>query len=111
MEKYTPPKFDSFKDFYELHVKAISTANPDFKRLDGRETGGSRWPNAFFRYDGQLWKVDEDTHIRKLEIAYDLLKDGQDPFLITSTVGDKNKCLLIKGEPIRPRHFYVYLAQ
>ncbi|HTK18225.1 MAG TPA: hypothetical protein VL442_01865 [Mucilaginibacter sp.] len=109
MEKYIPPKFESFKDFYEQHVTPIRKKG--FERLDGRDKGGSRWPNAFFRYDGKLWKVDEDTRIEKLDEAYRQLTSGQDPFLVTSTLGDKNKCLVIKGQPIRPRHFYVYLAQ
>jgi len=107
MKKYTPPNFESFREFYECHVKPIKLKNPDFFRLDGRTTGGSRWPNAFFKYEVQLWKVDEDTRIDKLDEAYRQLTESQDPFLITSTAGNKNKCLLIKGEPIRPRFFYV----
>lgn len=108
MGRYTPPKFESFKDFYEQHVKPLEEKG--FFRLDGRDKGSSRWPNAFFRYDGKLWKVDEDTRIEKIRQAYDFLSTGEDPFLITSTVGNKNKCLIIKDDT-GPRYFYVYLAQ
>jgi hypothetical protein len=108
MERYTPPKFESFKDFYEQHVKPLEEKG--FFRLDGRDKGSSRWPNAFFRYENKLWKVDEDTRIEKIRQAYDFLSTGEDPFLITSTVGNKNKCLIIKDDA-GPRYFYVYLAQ
>lgn len=108
--KVSPPQFESFQDFYEQLVQKLKEDHPGYLRLDGREKGGSRWPHAFFYYGNQRWKVDEDTRIEKLDKAYALLMEGQDPFLITSTIGEKGKCLLIKGEPIRPRYFYVYLT-
>lgn len=62
-----------------------------------------------FNHRGNWWKVDEDTSIDKLHIAYQVLLKGEDPFIIKDTSSKKSKCLTISGQPSKPKNFYVYL--
>ncbi|WP_293302508.1 hypothetical protein [Pedobacter sp. UBA4863] len=102
------PTFESFKDFYAEFVVPLKNENPEFIRLDGQTTGSTRGAAAYFKYKDNKWKVDADTQIDKLKIAFDLLREGEDPFLITPTQNNTGECLIIKGQALRNKKFYVY---
>ena len=100
-------KFDRFIDFYNEAVVPYKQANKKHLRLDGRTSGGSRKVFGHFYYQDKYWKVDSDTWIVKLEIAFNEIQKGVDPFRIIKTRNSKNECLIIicqKGA----KHFYVY---
>ncbi|WP_158826714.1 hypothetical protein [Mucilaginibacter lacusdianchii] len=111
LKKNTPPKFNSFDEFYVYAVTDLKRKHPEYFRLDGRDKGASRKPFAYFQYREKWWKVDEDIWIEKLDKAYQFLLENQDPYIIASTKGGKNECLLIAGEPKSKKMFYVYLAK
>lgn len=104
------PKFNSFDEFYVHYVTKLKRDNPDYLRLDGRTQGSNRQPFAYFSHREQLWKVDGDTWIEKLDLAYQKLLQNQDPFKVAPTKGNKNKCLVIIDEPQTKKMFYVYLT-
>src|SRR5690606_23895247 len=102
------PSFENFKDFYTEFVVPLKNKNPEFIRLDGKITGATRNPAAYFMYNGDKWKVDADTYIDRLAIAFELLQKGEDPFLVKPTQNKTGECLIIKGQPLRNKKFYVY---
>lgn len=106
--KTLTPTFENFKEFYTEFVAPLKNNNPDFIRLDGQTTGSTRGAAAYFKYRGSKWKVDADTQIDKLKIAFELLQEGEDPFLIKPTQNNTGECLIIKEQPLRNKKFYVY---
>lgn len=106
--KTLTPTFDDFKDFYTELVAPLKNKNPEFIRLDGKISGATRTPSAYFMYKGDKWKVDADTYIDRTKIAFELLQKGEDPFLIKLTLNKKGECLIIKGQPLKNKKFYVY---
>jgi hypothetical protein len=104
------PEFKDFKTFYKKAVEPIKKANIGQVRLDGKLKGGTRNVFAYFWYMDKKWKVNADTHIDRLKIAFDLLANTDEPFIIKATRDYKGETLAIKGEPIRNAKFYVYLV-
>lgn len=53
----------TYNDFaaFAQAVEAHRQANPDWIRLNGRPTTGSRDPWAYFLYADRKWKVDVDS--------------------------------------------------
>lgn len=98
--------YADFQQFYVNEVEPHIKNNPSYIRLDGRIYGSSRKVFGYFIYDGIKWKVDEDTQINKIHTAYQLLP--KNPFEIADTKNKKGKCLIIKGEPLSKKKFYVY---
>ncbi|NHA07709.1 hypothetical protein G7092_28170 [Mucilaginibacter sp. HC2] len=101
-------RFKSYSEFYENAVIPYKKANVEHQRLNGQLTGGSIRVFAYFTYKGIVWKVDDDTSIDKLDIAYKEYQTGDDPFVIKPTQKNKKDCLVIKSQPAKPKHFYVY---
>ncbi|WP_113660977.1 hypothetical protein [Pedobacter nanyangensis] len=106
--KTLTPTFESFQEFYIEFVAPLKNNNPEYIRLDGQTTGSTRGAAAYFKYRGNKWKVDADTQIDKLKIAFELLQRGEDPFLIKPTQNNTGECLIIKEQPLRNKKFYVY---
>jgi len=106
--KTLTPTFESFEDFYQDFVIPPKEKNPEFIRLDGQVTGATRSAAAYFKYRGERWKVDADTQIDKLKISFELLQEDEDPFLIKLTQNNTGECLIIKGQALRNKKFYVY---
>ena len=104
------PVYPDFKTFYEEVVKPFKTANHAAIRLDNKLKGSSKSFAAYFMYQDKKWKVASDTHIAKLDMAYEAISSGNDPFVIKATRDHKSETLNIKGQPIRNTQFYVYSA-
>jgi hypothetical protein len=97
----TKETFSDFKEFYTKAVEPLKKANPSLIRLDGKLKGDTRIVFAYFEYDGKKWKVNADTHIDRLKLAFDELEKGNDPWLIKSLRDNKGLYLTIKGQPVR----------
>jgi hypothetical protein len=46
-------KFNNFQEFMESLVIPLSAENPNWRRLDGRSTGGNRLVFGMFDHDGK----------------------------------------------------------
>ena len=106
----TKPVYPDFTTFYEEAVKPFKTANHAAIRLDNKLKGNSKSFFAYFMYQDKKWKVASDTNISKLDMAYEAIKNGTDPFVIKPPRDHKGETLNIKGQPIRDTRFYVYSA-
>jgi hypothetical protein len=104
----TIPEYKDFKEFYLNHVLPLKEQNPTIRRLDGKLLGSTRNVTAYFWYLGKKWRVDADTYVDRLKIAFDLFEKSEEPFKIKHTRDQKGECLLIKGQPIRNQKFNVY---
>ena len=102
--------FEDYQAFYSESVLNLKRNFPEFIRLDGKTEGSNRKAFGHFKYQGQTWKVDADTYIEKLDIALEQCLKNKSPFIIKSTRDGRNKCLVILGEPLMPKRFYVYLS-
>jgi hypothetical protein len=105
----------SFISFMEDCVLPRHRDHSNDIRLDGEQTGGKRKAFGYFSYNGRDWKVDEDTHYRPLELAYNAFKTGQDPFVDNTTTTGKARCLVLVPEirelqRSRAKHLYIYQA-
>ncbi|MBB2144984.1 hypothetical protein GM921_05790 [Pedobacter sp. LMG 31464] len=109
-EVKTIPEFKDFKTFYKKAVEPLKKANMAHIRLDGKLKGGTRNVFAYFWYMDKKWRVNADTHIDRLKIAFDELATSDEPFVIKPTRDYKGESLSIKGQPIRNNKFYVYLV-
>ncbi|MES2418649.1 MAG: hypothetical protein V4541_10720 [Bacteroidota bacterium] len=104
------PEFKDFKTFYKKAVEPLRKTNIGQVRLDGKLKGGTRNVFAYFWYMDKKWKVNADTYIDRLKIAFDELANTNEPFVIKPTRDYKGETLAIKGQPIRNSKFYVYLV-
>jgi len=59
-------------------------------------------------FDDQKWKVDSDTHIDKIKIAYNLFKEQRATFKSIKTKGGKGQCLIVVGQPLHKNMLYIY---
>ena len=108
--------YNSFAEFMEKIVIPQKEANPDHKRLDGREKDGNREIAGIFRYNNKMWKVHADTRYEPLLIAYDALQENKkdDLFNEASTNTGKGRNLLLvdklqqKLSNPRFKHLYIY---
>ena len=100
--------FEDFKEFYVKAVEPLKKANADFIRLDGKIKGDTRIVFAYFQYQDKKWKVNADTHIDRLKIAFDEVSKGNDPFVIKALRDNKGEYLAIKGQPVRNSKLYIY---
>jgi hypothetical protein len=107
-ETRTIPEFKDFKTFYKKAVEPLKKANIGQIRLDGKLKGGTRNVFAYFWYMDKKWRVNADTHIDRLKIAFGELSKSDEPFVIKPTRDYKGESLSIKGQPIRNAKFYVY---
>lgn len=100
--------FADFQEFYTKAVEPLKSANPAFIRLDGKLKGDTRIVFAYFLYEGKKWKVNADTHIDRLKLAFEEAAKGNDPFVIKALRDDKGEYLAIKGQPVRNSKLYIY---
>ncbi|AMP98299.1 hypothetical protein AY601_1382 [Pedobacter cryoconitis] len=100
--------FADFNEFYVKAVEPLKKENPIFVRLDGKTKGDTRVIFAYFMYQDRKWKVNADTHIDRLKIAFDLGAKGDDPFVIKMLRDNKGEYLAIKGQPVRNSKIYIY---
>lgn len=85
----------AYNDFTEFAraVAAHQTANPDWVRLNGRPTTGSRDPWAYFLHADRKWKVDADTSFLPiLTAAKHQQETGEFPFTLEQT--ETQDCLV-----------------
>ena len=106
----TIPEYKDFKEFYVNAVLPLKEQNPTFRRLDGKTVGSTRKVTAYFWYKDKKWRVDADTYIDRLKIAFDEFEKSDEPFKIKATRDNKGESLSIKGQPIRNQKFNVYSA-
>lgn len=104
----TIPEYKDFKDFYLKAVLPLKEENPTYRRLDGKTLGSTRNVFAYFWYMDKKWRVDADTFIDRLKIAFDQYEKSDEPFKMKHTRDHKSESLLIKGQPIRNSKFNVY---
>jgi hypothetical protein len=104
------PEFKDYKSFYKKAVEPLKKANIGQIRLDGKLQGGTRNVFAYFWYKDKKWKVNADTHLDRLKIAFDELAKSDEPFVIKATRDSKGESLSIKGQPVRNAKFYVYVV-
>ncbi len=104
----TIPEYKDFKEFYLNLVLPLKEKNPGIRRLDGKVLGSTRNVTAYFWYQEKKWRVDADTYIDRLKIAFDGFEKSEEPFKIKHTRDQKGACLTIKGQPIRNQKFNVY---
>jgi hypothetical protein len=106
----TKPVYPDFTTFYNEAVMPFKTANHAAVRLDNKLKGNTRSYFAYFMYQDKKWKVASDTHVSRLDMAFEELNKGNDPFVIKATRDNQGETLNIKGLPIRDTRFYVYSA-
>lgn len=104
----TIPTFENFTDFYKQVVEPLKQANVAHIRLDGKLKGKTRNVFAYFMYQDKKWRVDADTYIDRLKIAYEAAQQSDEPFVIKATRNNKGEALCIKGQPVRNDKFNVY---
>lgn len=100
--------YPDFKEFYAQAVEPLKAANVGHIRLDGKLKGDTRVIFAYFMYQDRKWKVNADSHIDRLKLAYDEFEKGNDPFLIKSVRDNAADYLAIKGQPVRNAKLYIY---
>jgi len=100
--------FADFKEFYLKAVEPLKKATPAIIRLDGKIKGDTRIVFAYFQYQDQKWKVNADTHIDRLKLAFDEFEKGNDPFVIKALRDNKGQYLAIKGQPVRNAKLSIY---
>jgi len=104
------PVYKDFQTFYAEAVLPLKQANHAYIRLDGKLKGSTRSFFAYFLYEGKKWKVAADTHIEKLDQAFEAFSQGNDPFVIKALRDNQGETLALKGDPIRNTRFYVFSA-
>ncbi|MCX2483611.1 hypothetical protein [Pedobacter sp. MR2016-24] len=107
-ENNSKQTFSDFNEFYTKGVEPLKKANPSFIRLDGKLKGNTRVVFGYFMYQNKKWKVNADTHIDRIKIAFDQLAKGNDPFVIKALRDNRGEYLAIKGQPVRDSKFYVF---
>ncbi len=105
----------SFLAFVVGVVRPMRAANPQHRRLDGRDSGGNRTPVGTFRHKGRTWKVHADTHYEPLEIAARSVESAttSDPFVVETTKA--GVCLVLRPDlrvlyQSPHKHLYIYEA-
>lgn len=104
------PVYKDFQTFYTEAVLPFKKANHAAIRLDSKLKGNTRIVFGYFMYQDKKWRVAADTHIVKLDQAFEALNKAEDPFVIKATRDHQGETLSIKGDPIRNTRFYVYSA-
>jgi hypothetical protein len=102
------PVYKDFKEFYVEKVLPYKNANPMQIRLDGKNFGTSKKVAAYFWYADKKWRVESDTYIDRLKLAYENFDKNDEPFLVKHTRDNKGECLVINGQPLRDKKFFVY---
>jgi hypothetical protein len=102
----------SFVSFMEAVVLPARAASPTDIRLDGSRTGGNFAVFGEFEYGATQWKVHSDSHYEPLMLAYEVAKNGTDPFVKVPTKRgnslDLNADLRLRLSERRFKYIYIY---
>ena len=93
--------YESFEDL----VRGESIES--LPRNGNRQLGSDGKAFAYFRYEGQKWRLNADSKVERIMQAYECLKPDRDPFIMTPTRTNKGTCLDLK-EGMGPKGFYAY---
>jgi len=106
---------DSFRTFFEADVAPLLRDEPNRRRLDGRTDNESN-PSTFaqFRHVDRRWRIDADTHVAPLKLAYYATVAGtlRSPF--NEEPNSKGKPCLVLARTLRrklpegAKHLYIY---
>ncbi len=106
------PKYQSFQEFYLQQVDPYKQLNPTHIRLDGTMLGSSRKVSAYFWNLKKKWKVDADTYIDRLRVAFEKSEVTYEPFTMKHKRDKKGECLVFKDQPLRNKSFiYIRLVR
>jgi hypothetical protein len=98
--------YSNFIEFYEAEIAHRNTL-----RIDGDKIIGNRKTGGIFKYNGQIWQVNQDSYIEPLKKAYNTFIDNQDPFTEKNTRNNKGRCLELNssyfGEQ-KSKNMYIY---
>ncbi|TKB95737.1 hypothetical protein [Pedobacter cryophilus] len=108
MSKSKPQRFETFFELYQTLVAPLKKSKPEYIRLDGQIKGSNRGVFGYFKFNNSFWKIDADTQIDKLDLAKKLLLKDNDALIVRPTKNNKNECLVIKGQSVWNKKFYVY---
>lgn len=111
IEQHQKPRFQDFVTFYTTAVLPLKKEQIGLTRLDGQLKGNTRVVFAYFDYEGKTWKVNADTHVDRLKIAYDEFVKGNDPFQVKYLRDNRKAYLAIKGQPVRNSKLYIYAVE
>ena len=101
--------YNSFEELFKAKLITLINRHPDWIRLDGEISGGNREIFGKFKYKNKIWKINSDSHIEKLSIAYTKFLRGEEPFIETYT--SKNKLLTLELKNNKGfKHLYIYLT-
>jgi hypothetical protein len=104
--------YEDFVSFMRCSVLPHQKEHPKDIRLDGELTGRNRKVFVYFRHNGHVWKVHEDTHYEPLMLALSAAQVGEDPFVESDTAKGKGRCLVLTGELAAHQqtgHKYLYI--
>ena len=104
----TIPEYKDFKEFYTQGVLPYKAQNPTHIRLDGKILGSSRNVSAYFWYLNKKWKINAETYIDRMKLAFEACEKGDEPFVIKFTRDKVGEYLVIKGHPLRNNKFNVF---
>ncbi|CAM4348234.1 hypothetical protein SAMN06265348_112173 [Pedobacter westerhofensis] len=104
----TKQTYPDFKEFYTKAVEPLKAENVSYIRLDGKLKGDTRVIFTYFMYQDKKWKVNADTHIDRLKLAFAEFEKGNDPFVIKTVRDNAAEYLAIKGQPVRNAKLYIY---
>ena len=104
----TKQTYPDFKEFYTKAVEPLKAENVSYIRLDGKLKGDTRVIFAYFMYQDKKWKVNADTQIDRLKLAFAEFEKGNDPFVIKTVRDNAAEYLAIKGQPVRNAKLYIY---
>lgn len=89
------PEYQSFQEFYLQQVVPYKQLNPTHINLGGKMLGSSREVFAYFWYLNKKWKVDADTYMDRLKLAFEKSEVTDKTFTIKHTRDKKGVCLSI----------------
>lgn len=110
-ENNSKPRFQDFVSFYKEAVLPLKEKSIGLMRLDGQLKGETRVVFAYFDYEGKTWRVNANTHVDRLKIAFDEFEKGNDPFQVKYLRDDRKAYLAIKGQPVRNAKLYIYAVE
>lgn len=93
-----------YRSFGELVKKEGIESLP--RNRNQQLSNAGRQAFAYFRYEGRTWRVNADSKVDRVMQAYECLKSGGVPFIMTTT--DKGTCCLDLKRRTGPKGLYVY---
>jgi hypothetical protein len=103
--------YPSFEEFYEKEVISIKNKHPNYIQLNGPKNVRSPIIFRYFKHIGLIWEIHEDTHIDRLDIAYNCLVKGLQPFKQQPTRTGNRQCLVLIDNIRPPGYKYMYIFE